>query len=138
MQTKINPVISETYEGRQDHIRTLETPSIEVFKNIYRDKEYVIRLVFPEFTAICPKTGLPDFGTVYIKYAPDEYCLELKSLKEYFLFYRNIGIFHENVANKILEDIVKACNPRWVKLKVVYNVRGGIETTVFTKYEKST
>lgn len=131
------PFISPTYEGKQDHIRHLETPPIEVFKNIYSDKDYIIKLVFPEFTAICPKTGLPDFGTIYIKYCPDEYCLELKSLKEYFLFYRNIGIFHENVTNKILEDIVKACNPRWVKLKIIYNVRGGIETTVFAQYTKS-
>lgn len=132
-----HPVISETYEGKQDHIRDLKTPDIEVFKNIYNDKHYTVRLVFPEFTAICPKTGLPDFGTIFIKYAPEEYCLELKSLKEYFLFYRNLGIFHENVANKILEDIVKACNPRWVKLKVVYNVRGGIKTTVYAKYKKN-
>jgi len=129
--------LSPTYEGRQDHIRDLKTPEIEVFKNIYQDKDYVIKLVFPEFTAICPKTGLPDFGTIYIKYCPDEHCLELKSLKEYFFFYRNVGIFHENVTNKILEDIVKACNPRWVKIKIVYNVRGGIETTVFAKYERT-
>ncbi len=128
--------ISPTYEGRQDHIRDLKTPSIEVFKNIYSDKNYIIKLVFPEFTAICPKTGLPDFGTIYIKYCPDEYCLELKSLKEYFFFYRNIGIFHENVTNKILEDIVKACKPRWIKIKIVYNVRGGIKTTVYSKYIK--
>lgn len=129
--------ISPTYEGKQDHIRDLKTPPIEVFKNIYQDKDYVIKLVFPEFTAICPKTGLPDFGTIFIKYSPDEFCLELKSLKEYFLFYRNVGIFHENVTNKILEDIVNACQPKWVKIKIIYNVRGGIETTVYAKYYRS-
>ncbi len=129
--------ISPTYEGKQDHIRELKTPKIEVFKNIYVDKKYKIRLVFPEFTAICPKTGLPDFGTIHIQYSPHLYCLELKSLKEYFLFYRNIGIFHENVTNKILEDIVKACDPHWAKIKIIYNVRGGITTTVKAKYKKS-
>ncbi|MFN3603344.1 MAG: preQ(1) synthase [Leptonema sp. (in: bacteria)] len=128
--------ISSGYEGRQDYVRTLETPKIEVFKNIYSDKSYKIRLVFPEFTAICPKTGLPDFGTIYLLYEPEEYCLELKSLKEYFFFYRNVGIFHENATNKILEDLVKSCQPRWMKIKIVYNVRGGITTTCFANYKK--
>ncbi len=129
--------ISPTYEDRQDHIRSLTTPKVEVFRNIYSDKTYTIKLVFPEFTAICPKTGLPDFGTVYILYEPDEYCLELKSLKEYFLFYRNIGIFHENATNKILQDLVESCRPRWMKIKITYNVRGGIITTCFAKYVKT-
>lgn len=128
--------ISPTYEGRQDHIRDLKTPEIEVFRNIYQDKSYKIKFIFPEFTAICPKTGLPDFGTIYILYEPEQYCLELKSLKEYFLFYRNVGIFHENATNKILEDLVKSCKPRWMKIKIIYNVRGGITTTCYAEYKR--
>ncbi|MES0490835.1 MAG: preQ(1) synthase [Leptospirales bacterium] len=118
------------YEGKQNDILQLETPSIEVFENIYHDKEYLIQFEIPEFTAICPKTGLPDFGIIYIDYKPSEHCLELKSLKEYFVFYRNLGIFHENVVNKVLDDLVKAAFPRYVKVRAVYNVRGGIQTTV--------
>jgi 7-cyano-7-deazaguanine reductase len=119
-----------SYEGKQNHIRDLNTPEIEVFENIYSDKDYVIDLEIPEFTAICPKTGLPDFGTVFISYSPAASCLELKSLKEYFTFFRNVGIFHENVVNKAIDDIVKACSPRWIELRAEYNVRGGITTSV--------
>lgn len=122
--------ISDTYDGRQDHIRELKFPGIEVFENIYSDREYRIELEFPEFTAVCPKTGLPDFGTIYLVYSPDRYCLELKSLKEYFLAYRNVGIFHENVVNHTLDDLFQACRPRFLEVKAVYNVRGGITTTV--------
>ncbi|HMY46646.1 MAG TPA: preQ(1) synthase, partial [Leptospiraceae bacterium] len=95
------------YESKQDHIRELKTPDIEVFRNIYNDREYRIDMEIPEFTAVCPKTGLPDFGILYLSYKPAEHCLELKSLKEYVLSYRNVGIFHENVVNRILDDIVK-------------------------------
>lgn len=125
-----------SYEGKQSHIRELDTPVIEVFENIYPDKDYRIDLEFPEFTAICPKTGLPDFGVFYISYRPDRWCLELKSLKEYFLYYRDVGIFHENVTNRVLDDIVKACDPRWIRIRAVYNVRGGITTTVTRTFSK--
>jgi 7-cyano-7-deazaguanine reductase len=126
--------LSPTYDGRQDHIRGLVLPEIEVFRNIYSDRNYTIELEFPEFTAICPKTGLPDFGVIYLNYVPDLYCLELKSLKEYFLAYRNIGIFHENVVNRICDDVVRSCRPRKLDVRAVYNVRGGIQTTVSTSY----
>ncbi len=122
------------YEGRQGHIPELKTPPIEVFENVYPGNDYLIQLENPEFTAICPKTGLPDFGIVYIDYRPGEHCLELKSLKEYFFFYRDVGIFHENVVNKVLDDLVKAASPRYLKVKAVYNVRGGIKTTVEREY----
>lgn len=111
-------------------------PAIEVFSNIYPDREYNINLVFPEFTAICPKTGLPDFGTITIDYTPDLHCLELKSLKEYFLAYRNLGIFHENVVNRILDDILLAADMRRAAVTVVYGPRGGIVTTVSRQYER--
>jgi 7-cyano-7-deazaguanine reductase len=124
------------YEGRQDHIRDLNTPPIEVFRNIYSDRDYRIDLEIPEFTAICPKTGLPDFGVFNISYRPHLYCLELKSLKEYFFFYRNVGIFHENVVNRAMEDIVKAATPRWIRIHADYNVRGGIKTRVTATHVK--
>ncbi|MBL8021585.1 MAG: NADPH-dependent 7-cyano-7-deazaguanine reductase QueF [Leptospirales bacterium] len=125
-----------TYESKQDHIKELKTPPIEVFKNIYPDQNYRIDMEIPEFTAVCPKTGLPDFGTLYLSYRPNEFCLELKSLKEYVLFYRDVGIFHENVVNRVLDDIVLACKPRWARLNGDYNIRGGIKTRVSRTYSK--
>lgn len=122
------------YEGKQDHIRSMKTPNIEVFNNIYSDKDYLISFEIPEFTAICPKTGLPDFGTIYIEYKPDKVCLELKSLKEYFFSYRDVGIFHENVVNKVMEDIIKTIYPRYLKIRGIYNIRGGIKTSVEREY----
>lgn len=119
-----------SYENIQNHIQSLKTPDIESFTNIYPHNDYTIDFSIPEFTAICPKTGLPDFGTIYISYIPDKICVELKSLKEYILFYRNIGIFHENVVNKIYEDFYKTVKPRYLKVSGIYNVRGGIQTNV--------
>lgn len=123
-----------TYEGLQENIRKLKTPKIEVWENQYADKIYTINLEIPEFTCICPKTGLPDFATIKVEYSPDKYCVELKSFKIYTIFYRNLGIFHEHVVNKILEDFVKACKPRWVKITAEFNPRGGIKTTVAREY----
>jgi 7-cyano-7-deazaguanine reductase len=124
------------YEGLQKNIRRLRTPAIEVWQNKYPDKEYVINLEVLEFTCICPKTGLPDFATIRIEYSPDKYCIELKSFKLYTIFYRNLGIFHEHVVNRMLEDLVKACEPRWLKVTGEFNVRGGIKTTVNAEYKK--
>ncbi len=123
-----------SYEGRQDRIRKLKTPSIEVWKNQYPDKDYVVEITTPEFTCICPKTGLPDFATLKISYHPTKACIELKSFKMYLIFYRNLGIFHEHFVNKILEDIVKACKPKWAKVEGIMNTRGGIQTTVTAEY----
>ena len=126
----------QSYSGLQDNIREMETPNIETWKNEYSDKNYTIEVTTPEFTAICPKTGLPDFGTIQITYIPDEQCVELKSLKEYFLFYRDVGIFHEHVVNKILVDFVAACNPRKVEIVGDFHIRGGIKTVVRANYER--
>ncbi len=128
----------QSYDGLQSDIREMKTPSIETWKNEYSDKDYTIEVTTPEFTAICPKTGLPDFGTVQIAYIPDERCVELKSLKEYFLFYRDVGIFHEHVVNKILVDFVAACNPRRVEIVGDFHVRGGIKTVIRANYERET
>jgi len=125
-----------SYEGKQNHIPGLSTPNIESFTNVYSDKEYTVHFSIPEFTAICPKTGLPDFGTIHITYIPGDVCIELKSLKEYILFFRNVGIFHENVVNKISEDIIKSIQPRYLKVFGDFSVRGGIKTTVEREYKK--
>ena len=119
-----------TYESRQDNIRSLSLPSIEVFKNLYTDHLYRVDFEIPEFSAVCPKTNLPDYGTIFISYRPHQYCIELKSLKEYFFAYRDLGIFQENVANRVRVDLVKACQPRWLRVHVDYNIRGGIKTHV--------
>lgn len=125
-----------TYEGLQNRIRALKTPAIEVWKNQYADREYTIHLNCPECTCICPKTGLPDFVTVYVTYSPHKTCLELKSFKMYLTAYRDVGIFHEHLTNKILDDIVKACRPRWVKVEATVNPRGGITTSVVVEYKR--
>jgi len=125
-----------SYESRQSNIRKLKTPKLEIFKNIYADKSFVVNFEIPEFTCICPKTGLPDFATFYVSYSPDKWCLELKSFKLYLVSFRNIGIFHENVLNKVMDDLIKALKPKSLELKGVFNPRGGIATTVERKYNK--
>ena len=127
-------MIESDYEGRQDEIRDWKTPAIEKFKNIYRDRDYEINLTIPEFTCICPRTGLPDFAVLRLSYVPDEYCVELKSFKEYTLAFRNKGIFHENVVNKMVEDIVTSVGPRRLRLEGIFNARGGIQTSVVREY----
>ena len=126
---------ASSYEGRQNNIRSLKAPEIEVWRSQYPDKIFTITLDVPEFTCICPKTGLPDFANIKIEYSPAKYCIELKSFKMYTIFFRNIGIFHEHVINKMLEDFVKAAKPRWVRITGVFNPRGGITTTVTREYK---
>ncbi|MDD5120619.1 MAG: preQ(1) synthase [Candidatus Omnitrophica bacterium] len=122
------------YEGLQKDVRKLETPEIEVWQNQYPDKDYIINLDIPEFTCICPKTGLPDFAVIVIEYSPRKFCVELKSFKMYTIFFRNVGIFHEHLINKMLEDFVRAVRPRWIKIRGTFNPRGGITTTVTAEY----
>lgn len=125
-----------SYEDLQENIRSLKTPEIEVWKNKYPDRGYSIHISVPECTCICPKTGLPDFATINLTYSPAKTCLELKSFKMYIISYRNVGIFHEHLVNKILEDVVKACQPRWAKVEGVVSPRGGIQTTVTAEYRQ--
>ncbi len=125
-----------SYEGLQKNVRSLKTPEIEVWENQYPDKVYTICLDVPEFTCICPKTGLPDFAQIKIEYSPAKYCIELKSFKMYTIFFRDIGIFHEHLINRMMEDLVKVCSPRWMKVTGVFNPRGGITTTVNAAYDK--
>ncbi|MDD5108154.1 MAG: preQ(1) synthase [Candidatus Omnitrophica bacterium] len=123
------------YEGLQRNIRKFKTPSIEVWLNQYADKLYTIDLDIPEFTCICPKTGLPDFATIRIEYSPAKFCVELKSFKMYTISFRNLGIFHEHLINKMLEDFVAVVRPRWLKISGIFNPRGGITTTVSREYK---
>ena len=109
-------------------------PPIECWENQYPG--YVIRISIPEYTAICPKTGLPDFGTIEIEYTPDRWCLELKSLKEYVNAYRNVGIFYENAVNRILRDLVAACRPARMTVRGEFTPRGGLRSSVEAHYRR--
>jgi len=125
-----------SYEGLQENIKSLNLPGMEVIKNKYPDREYTVTLETNELTCICPKTGLPDFGDIEVEYAPDKSIVELKSFKLYLVGYRDVGIFHEHLTNKILDDFVKAVNPRWAVVTIGVQPRGGIYTTVTAEYEK--
>jgi len=111
-------------------------PEIETWPNQYKTG-YEIEVVMPEFTSVCPKTGLPDHGILTLRYSPDKKCLELKSLKMYTLAYRNLGIFQENIVNKFLDDVVKAANPLWVEVVGDFTPRGGISTKITRVWKRS-
>jgi 7-cyano-7-deazaguanine reductase len=110
--------------------------TIETFPNPRPDREYDIDIRCPEFTSMCPKTGLPDFGEIRIEYVPDQTCIELKALKYYLVEFRNKGIFYEAVTNQILDDLVAVCAPRRMTVVGDFSARGGITTTVTATYEK--
>ena len=121
-----------------DHAKSgLDTkfPEIETWPNQFPTYEIVIDI--PEFTSVCPKTGLPDFGTIIIRYMPDKRCMELKSLKEYLFTYRNLGIFQENIVNQVLEDVVKYTKPKWAVVEGDFRPRGGIGTKVFARWPRT-
>ncbi len=126
-----------SYEGKQNNIRTLKLPEIEVWENQYPERDFIVDLTIPEFTCICPKTGLPDFAVIQVKYKPSKVCLELKSLKMYLIEYRTVGVFHEHLVNRLMDDFVKTCKPRWMKVEVIMNPRGGIATTVTAEYPQN-
>jgi 7-cyano-7-deazaguanine reductase len=109
---------------------------LETFPNPSPGRDYEISIRCPEFTSVCPKTGLPDFGEIRISYVPDALCVELKALKYYLIEFRNRGIFYEAVTNQILDDLVRACRPRRMTVVGDFSVRGGISTTVTATYEK--
>jgi 7-cyano-7-deazaguanine reductase len=109
---------------------------LETFDNKYPGRGYTVTIVNPEFTSVCPKTGLPDFGTITINYIPNKKCVELKSLKYYFLEYRSMGIFYETVVNRILDDLVSMLHPKWIEVTGSFTARGGIATTVKTVHSE--
>ncbi len=115
------------------------TPSrhLEVFANPNPDRDYLIRVLMPEFTCLCPKTGQPDFAVLDLRYVAHQLCVELKSLKQYLWSFRNEGAFHEAVTNRILNDLVTAVQPRYLQLRARFNVRGGLYTTVVAEHRDS-
>lgn len=113
----------------------MSTPAtLETFANPRPERDFEIAIDCPEFTSMCPKTGLPDFGTIRIRYVPDQVCIELKSLKYYLLAYRSQGIFYEAATNTILDDLVAACRPRRMTVVGDFTARGGITTRVTAEY----
>lgn len=120
-----------------DHAKSgleVKMPEIETWPNQYPG--YEIEIDIPEFTSVCPKTGLPDFGTLWIRYMPKNDCFELKSLKEYINSYRNLGIFQENVVNRVLDDVVRATKPVWCEVRGKFNSRGGLGTVVEARWPR--
>jgi 7-cyano-7-deazaguanine reductase len=115
-----------------------ETPPLECFPNQFPDREYDVEIVCPEFTAVCPKTGQPDFGTIIIQYVPGESVIELKSLKLYLFSYRNRGIFYEHSINVILDDLATACKPRRMTVIGQFTPRGGISSKITARFEAKT
>ena len=114
----------------------MSSAMIETFPNPRPGREFEIVIECPEFTSMCPKTGLPDFGTIHIRYVPDERCIELKALKYYLLDFRNKGIFYESATNQILDDLVGACAPRRMTVEGEFTPRGGIKTSVSARYQQ--
>ena len=110
---------------------------LETFENPQPGRDYSIHISVPEFTCLCPKTGQPDFATLNIEYVPNKRCIELKSLKLYVWSFRDEGAFHEAVTNQILDDLVKACDPHFMRLTAEFNVRGGVYTTVIAEHKSS-
>ena len=113
---------------------TLPSKSLETFENPQPERDYTIRIRVPEFTCLCPKTGQPDFATLHLEYVPDGLCVELKALKLYVWSYRDEGAFHEAVTNRILDDLVGATAPRFMRVTAEFNVRGGLYTTVVAEH----
>ena len=120
--------------GQLSPVSTSPSKELETFENPRPEREYEIRFECPEFTCVCPKTGQPDFATIRISYSPAGTCVELKSLKLYLWSYRNEGAFHEEVTNRILDDLVAATKPRWMVIEGDFMVRGGIHTVVEVNY----
>lgn len=119
----------------KQHENTVELHSrLETFDNPNSERDYTIRIRIPEFTCLCPKTGQPDFATLHLEYVAETHCIELKSLKNYFWGFRQIGAFHEAVTNQILDDLVAVLQPRYLKVTAEFNVRGGLYTSVIAEH----
>lgn len=115
---------------------TQPSKTLETFDNPRPERDYTIRMTIPEFTCLCPRTGQPDFATLELEYVPDRLCLELKALKLYIWSFRDEGHFHEDVTNRIVDDLAEACAPRFLRLTGRFNVRGGITTRVIAEHRK--
>jgi len=115
---------------------TRPSKALDTFPSPHPDRDYTVRIRVPEFTCLCPKTGQPDFATLHLEYIPDQLCIELKSLKLYVWSFRDQGAFHEDVTNRILDDLVAACQPRCMRLRAEFNVRGGLYTDVVAEHRQ--
>jgi 7-cyano-7-deazaguanine reductase len=132
----LNKTYDHTITYKIDRPDIIKAGVLDPIDYHYRGKrDITIRIRQPEFTAVCPMTGLPDFGTIIVNYIPDTHIVELKSLKYYLMQYRNVGIFHEHVVNRILEDLVGVLAPKWMEVTGEFAARGGIDTTVTAVYE---
>jgi 7-cyano-7-deazaguanine reductase len=131
--------MSKTHDNLTKLGEVKHNPSkeLEVFENPNPERNYTIKIETPEFTCLCPKTGQPDFATIKLEYIPNELCIELKSLKMYYWSFRNEGAFHEAITNSMLDDFVKMIDPRYMKVEAVFNVRGGVYTTVVAEHKGS-
>jgi 7-cyano-7-deazaguanine reductase len=121
-------------QSKTEYPTSPDNASLEAFENRYADRDYWVEFDCPEFTALCPMTGQPDFGHITIRYIPDALCVESKSLKLYLFSFRNHGTFHEEVVNRVLEDVVKTIQPRVATVKGVFNPRGGIAIIAEANY----
>ena len=130
----LSPLYAYNLTRKQMSSEAIE--SLETFENPSPERDYTIKIDVPEFTCLCPKTGQPDFAVLELEYVPDQLCVELKALKLYVYSYRDQGAFHEAVTNKILNDLVAATSPRFMRLTAIFNVRGGIYTTVVAEHKK--
>ena len=126
--------MARTYRSCAEAGLDAKLPRIETWESQF--PKTTITIVDPEYNAICPKTNLPDFGTLTIQYEPDRRCLELKSFKMYMTAYRHVGIFYENAVNRILDDVVKACKPKWAVVTGAFSTRGGMRSTITARYPR--
>ncbi|MEI8181526.1 MAG: preQ(1) synthase [Desulfomonile sp.] len=122
--------------NRTTYPSTPDKARLESFSNRYPSRDYLIEFECPEFTSLCPVTGQPDFARIIISYIPDQRCIESKSLKLYLFSFRNTGMFHEEIINRILEDLIAACKPRWARVRGIMSPRGGISIDVTAEYCK--
>lgn len=113
---------------------TIDVSVLETFPYEYPGKDIVVTIDTDEFTAVCPFSGLPDFATIRISYIPSKHIIELRSLKYYFFSYRNVGIYQEHLVNRVLEDLVRCCKPKWMKVEADYRIRGGIHTVASREF----
>lgn len=117
-------------------LSSIDSKLLETFPYEYPKRNVVIKINTDEFTAVCPWSGLPDFARIEIDYIPDKLCIELRSLKYYLMSYRNVGIYQEHAVNRILEDLVRCCKPKWMQVTADYKIRGGIHTVTIVEYKK--
>lgn len=136
MKKKQN-ILPEPLDRRYDTQEpdTIDASVLDTFPYEYADKDLTINIDTDEFTAVCPFSGLPDFATIKINYIPDKVCIELRSFKYYLMSYRNVGIYQEHAVNRILEDLVECCKPKWMQVIADYKVRGGVHTVTSVEYQ---